>query len=126
LIRRMASAASMVGTATRMMSQPAASSLRIWSTVASTSSVFVLHMDWISTGFPPPITLSPIRITFVFSLYIKSSKLSTDRLADRRPYIRNLTSLSSTNTIKAMRSAIPAMFTAPSILWSTGFFAASS
>ena len=46
------------------------------------------HVTAVSYTHLPPITLSPIRITFVFSLYIKSSKLSTDRLADRRPYIR--------------------------------------
>ena len=34
-------------------------------TVASTSSVFVLVMDWIRIGFPPPITRFPIFITFV-------------------------------------------------------------
>ena len=38
-------AASMVGTATRMMSQPACSSFKIWATVAAASSVFVLHID---------------------------------------------------------------------------------
>ena len=63
-------AASMVGTAQRMMSQPAASRARIWAAVASTSSVLVLVMDWIIMGLPPPIFLFPICITFVWSLYI--------------------------------------------------------
>ena len=60
LISRIAAAASMVGTATRIMSHPASSRRWICSIVAATFSVFVLHMDWIRTGFPPPIFLSPI------------------------------------------------------------------
>ncbi len=42
----------MVGTATRIISQPAFSRLKIWFIVDFTSSVFVLHMDWMRTGFP--------------------------------------------------------------------------
>ena len=38
-------------------------------TVASTSSVFVLVMDWIRIGLPPPISRSPILTTLVLSLY---------------------------------------------------------
>ncbi len=38
-------AAAISGTATRMISQPASSNLRICSTVASTSWVLVEHMD---------------------------------------------------------------------------------
>ena len=60
----------MVGTAQRMISQPAFSSARICATVASTSSVFVLVIDWIATGLPPPIFLPPIFITFVAFLVI--------------------------------------------------------
>ena len=33
---------------------PAASRAWIWATVAATSSVLVLHMDWMDTGAPPP------------------------------------------------------------------------
>jgi hypothetical protein len=43
-----------------MMSHPAAVSFPICATVAATSCVFVFVMDWISMGFPAPITLSPI------------------------------------------------------------------
>ena len=50
----------MVGTATRMISQPAFSRRRIWSTVECQSSVFVLHMDWMATGWPPPMATFPI------------------------------------------------------------------
>ena len=52
LISLRASAAFMVGTATRIISQPAFSRLKIWFIVDFTSSVFVLHMDWMRTGFP--------------------------------------------------------------------------
>ena len=55
-------AAAMSGTATRMIWQPAASSRRIWSTVAATSSVRVLVMDWMVTGAPPPTGTPPTRI----------------------------------------------------------------
>ena len=72
----------MVGTATRMMSQPAASKARIWLTVAFTSSVFVLHMDWIRTGFPPPIFLSPMEITFVCSLYMNLPPLNIPEIVE--------------------------------------------
>ena len=61
----MAAAASLSGTATRMISQPASSSARICETVAATSCVFVLHIDWIATGYSPPIRTPPISTTFV-------------------------------------------------------------
>ena len=57
----------MVGQVERMISQPAASSRRIWAIVASASSVFVLVMDWTVTGWPPPIYVSPIRMALVCS-----------------------------------------------------------
>ena len=57
-----ARAASSVGTATRMISQPACSRRRICCTVASTSSVAVLHMDWMLTGAPPPTATPPTMI----------------------------------------------------------------
>ena len=67
-------AASMVGTVDLTSSQPASSSLNIWLTVDSISSVLVLVMDCIRIGFPPPITRSPIFMTFVSSLYISNSE----------------------------------------------------
>ena len=67
------SAASIVGTATRIMSQPACSSFKICATVAAASSVLVLHIDWIRIGFPPPIFRFPIRISFVILRSICSS-----------------------------------------------------
>ena len=62
LIALMAAAASMVGTATRMIWHPACSRRRICATVAATSSVAVLHMDWMATGAPPPMTTPPMFI----------------------------------------------------------------
>ena len=62
LICPMARAASMVGTATRTISQPACSKRSIWATVAATSSVRVLHMDWMATAAPPPMVTPPMFI----------------------------------------------------------------
>src|SRR5699024_1646203 len=58
-------AAAMSGTATRTISQPAASRRWIWSTVAGTSPVLVEHMDWMLTGAPPPTGTPPTMIRFV-------------------------------------------------------------
>ena len=59
LISPSAWAASMSGTAQRMISQPTSSSPRIWRTVASTSRVSVLVIDWTEMSAPPPILTSP-------------------------------------------------------------------
>src|SRR3990172_5948800 len=59
------SAASLTGTATRTMSQPAASSDQIWSSVASTSRVSVLVMDCTVIGASPPIMMEPSWICLV-------------------------------------------------------------
>ena len=63
-----ASAASGVGTVTRTISQPACSKRRICSMVAPASSVFVLHIDWMVTGAPPPTATPPTMICFVMLL----------------------------------------------------------
>lgn len=107
------SAASMVGTATRMISQPACSSLKIWATVAAASSVFVLHIDWIRIGFPPPIFRFPIRISFVILRSICYSPF----------YNRFRISLNNTSTISAIKTAMPAICTMPSLSGSTGLAA---
>lgn len=54
-----ARAASMSGTAQRMMSQPRSASFRIWASVAAASWVFVLVMDWTAIGASPPIFTPP-------------------------------------------------------------------
>ena len=59
LISEMAAAAFLSTTATRMISHPAFSRRRIWSTVAATSRVSVLVMDWTDTGAPPPTATGP-------------------------------------------------------------------
>ena len=50
-----ASASSVFGTATRTISQPALASAAICAVVAATSCVFVVVIDWTTTGAPPPI-----------------------------------------------------------------------
>ena len=50
------------GTATRTMSQPASSRRWISSSVASTSSVFVVVIDWTAIGASPPTRTSPTLI----------------------------------------------------------------
>src|SRR5262245_12391678 len=54
-----ASASSSFGTATRTISQPAATSEAICAVVAGTSCVFVSVIDWTTTGAPPPILTPP-------------------------------------------------------------------
>src|SRR5581483_11840949 len=58
-IRPSASASSVFGTATRTISQPALARAAICSTVAGTSCVFVVVIDWTTTGAPPPIWTPP-------------------------------------------------------------------
>src|SRR6185312_2172330 len=58
-IRGSASASSSFGTATRTISQPAATSEAICAVVAGTSWVFVSVIDWTTTGAPPPILTPP-------------------------------------------------------------------
>src|SRR5882762_6833630 len=48
-------AASLSGTASRTISQPAVTISSICATVAPTSAVSVLVIDWITQGAPPPI-----------------------------------------------------------------------
>src|SRR3990170_8992284 len=72
LISERADAASASGTATRTISHPASSSRFIWETVASTSRVSVLVIDWTMTGAPPPIKTLPTFICLVFLRLIMS------------------------------------------------------
>src|SRR5690349_11204781 len=65
LILGSAAAESTSGTATRMISQPTASSCLICSTVALTSRVSVEHMDWTAIGASPPILILPTLICLV-------------------------------------------------------------
>ena len=62
-----ASAASSVGTVSRAISQPAVQRALSWERLASTSVVFVLHMDWMETGAPPPTATFPTLICLVIS-----------------------------------------------------------
>src|ERR1700741_5548148 len=54
-----ASASSVFGTATRTISQPALASAAICAVVAGTSFVFLVVIDWTTTGAPPPIWTPP-------------------------------------------------------------------
>ena len=60
-----ASASGRPGTATRTISQPAASSLAIWPSVAATSLVSVRVIDCTATGAPPPMGTPPTVIRWV-------------------------------------------------------------
>ena len=53
-------AASIVGTAQRIISQPACSRAGSELLSASTSSVFVFVMDWIKIGLPPNASVSDL------------------------------------------------------------------
>ena len=59
LIREMARAASSSTTATRTISHPAATRRWIWATVAGTSRVSVVVMDWTLMGAPSPTNTAP-------------------------------------------------------------------
>src|SRR4051812_207199 len=61
-ICRSASASSQCGTATRTISQPVATSAAICWSVALTSAVFVVVIDWTDTGASPPTSTEPTRI----------------------------------------------------------------
>src|SRR5438034_3049609 len=56
-----ASASSQWGTATRTISHPAATSAAICCSVALTSAVFVVHIDWTRMGASPPTSTHPTR-----------------------------------------------------------------
>jgi len=58
-MRAKAAVSAGLGTATRTISQPAAVSLRICRTHASTSVVETLVMDWTTMGAPPPMRTGP-------------------------------------------------------------------
>ena len=62
LMRLIASAASISGTATLTISHPAASSAFIWATVEATSDVTVFVIDCTVTGAPPPTATPPTNI----------------------------------------------------------------
>jgi len=57
-----ASASGIPGTATRTMSAPASRRRPTCSSVAATSCVFVVVIDWMLTGAPPPIGMPPTTI----------------------------------------------------------------
>src|SRR6185369_16864582 len=60
------------GTATRMISQPASSRRWISSSVATTSSVLVVHIDCTAIGASPPIGTSPTKIWRLLRLSVMS------------------------------------------------------
>src|SRR3990172_9365141 len=70
-------AASASGTASLTTSHTACSKRRICASVASTSLVSVLHMDWTATGALPPIFILPRVICFVFLRVILISLISS-------------------------------------------------
>jgi hypothetical protein len=56
-----ASASSQCGTATRTISHPVATNAAICCSVAFTSAVLVVVIDWIRTGASPPTSTQPTR-----------------------------------------------------------------
>src|SRR4051794_3461463 len=69
-----ASASSVFGTATRTISHPADASSAICAVVAGTSCVFVVVIDWTTTGAPPPIATPP---TVIWRLLAIASSVRT-------------------------------------------------
>src|SRR3954451_1473927 len=66
------------GTAQRMRSPPASATARIWRSVASTSAVSVLVIDWTTTGAPPPMGTPPTFIWRADATAVKGTKASAD------------------------------------------------
>ena len=87
------------------MSHPAAASFWICATVATTSWVGVLVMDWMVTGAPPPTGTPPTLICLVI-IYLPNSLP---------------TSLRVTASIRHISAARPARWTYPSYLASIFF-----
>ena len=52
----------------RTISHPASASSMVWRTVAAISSVSVVVIDWIRTGFSPPVWMFPMETARVFRL----------------------------------------------------------
>ena len=69
-----ASASSVFGTATRTISQPALASAAICAVVAGTSCVFVVVIDWTTTGAPPPILTSPTVICRLLAIAVSLAR----------------------------------------------------
>src|SRR4051812_43103189 len=63
-----ASASSVFGTATRTISHPALASAATCAVVAATSCVFVVVIDWTTTGAPPPIATPPTWICLLLAI----------------------------------------------------------
>src|ERR1051326_2255630 len=80
------SAASRTGTAQRTMSQPAASSAQISSSVAWTSRVSVLVIDCTVIGAPPPTLTLPSWICLLLRRVIIPSPVLTEEFERVEPY----------------------------------------
>src|SRR3954451_19468591 len=66
------------GTAQRMRSPPASATARIWRSVASTSAVSVLVIDWTTTGAPPPMGTPPTLIWRADATGVKGTRRTAD------------------------------------------------
>src|SRR4051812_42873892 len=66
------------GTAQRMRSPPASATARICLSVASTSAVSVLVMDWTTTGAPPPMGTPPTFIWRADATAVKGTRRAAD------------------------------------------------
>src|SRR5438309_955981 len=76
-----ARASSQCGTATRTMSTPAATSDAICCSVAFTSEVFVVVIDWTETGASPPISTDP---SLIFLDVLRSASIMVSIAVRRR------------------------------------------
>src|SRR6185436_2796110 len=85
-------AASLSGTASRTISQPALTISSICATVAPTSAVSVLVIDWIATGAPPPICTCLTCTALVVLIINLSSHVQCPTSNVQRPLMKlNLT-----------------------------------
>src|SRR4051794_5864010 len=80
-IVRSASTSLSRGTAQRIRSPPASATARIWRSVACTSAVSVLVIDWTTTGAPPPIGTPPTFIWRAEGTAVKGTRETADPLS---------------------------------------------
>src|SRR6267143_5353238 len=84
-------AASLSGTASRTISQPALTISSIWATVAPTSAVSVLVIDWMTQGAPPPIWTCLTWTAFDFRiLFRRRSRRGAIRAAGNRNLLQDV------------------------------------
>src|SRR6266567_2285627 len=99
-----ASAAVMSGTAQRTISHPAVAKALIWPSVAATSRLSVLHIDWTEQDAPPPTFTFPTWICLVGFFITEHS--SEKRGEKSRRVSQCLLAEDQESSVEAMQNAL--------------------